>query len=150
LSTFIGDSTYTRAPPNYRSPLRSNNIWNAGNWFWNWGKQDLSWWSYDLWACIGFCFMVYHFLFSMCIHTQAWFLEKSKWAFLTFVKFCLWFLKGGAPTWKVINRTCPANLPISQPTTVDQSSEFSEYYCCIVYLSHISWFTMLGCIKQRG
>jgi hypothetical protein len=25
LSTFIGDSTYTRAPPNYRSPLRSNN-----------------------------------------------------------------------------------------------------------------------------
>jgi hypothetical protein len=24
LSTFIGDSTYTRAPPNYRSPLRSN------------------------------------------------------------------------------------------------------------------------------
>ena len=26
LSTFIGDSTYTRAPPNYRSPLRSNNL----------------------------------------------------------------------------------------------------------------------------
>jgi len=26
LSTFIGDSTYTRAPPNYRSPLRSNNM----------------------------------------------------------------------------------------------------------------------------
>jgi hypothetical protein len=25
LSIFIGDSTYTRAPPNYRSPLRSNN-----------------------------------------------------------------------------------------------------------------------------
>ena len=24
LSTFIGDSTYTRAPFNYRSPLRSN------------------------------------------------------------------------------------------------------------------------------
>jgi hypothetical protein len=24
LSTFIGDSTYARAPPNYRSPLRSN------------------------------------------------------------------------------------------------------------------------------
>jgi len=24
LSTFIGDSTYTRAPPTYRSPLRSN------------------------------------------------------------------------------------------------------------------------------
>ena len=26
LSTFIGDSTYTRAPFNYRSPLRSNNV----------------------------------------------------------------------------------------------------------------------------
>jgi len=25
MSTFIGDSTYTRAPPTYRSPLRSNN-----------------------------------------------------------------------------------------------------------------------------
>jgi hypothetical protein len=25
LSTFIGDSTYTRAPPTYRSPLQSNN-----------------------------------------------------------------------------------------------------------------------------
>jgi hypothetical protein len=25
LSTFIGDSTYTRAPPTHRSPLRSNN-----------------------------------------------------------------------------------------------------------------------------
>jgi hypothetical protein len=24
MSTFIGDSTYTRAPPTYRSPLRSN------------------------------------------------------------------------------------------------------------------------------
>jgi len=25
MSTFIGDSTYTRAPPTHRSPLRSNN-----------------------------------------------------------------------------------------------------------------------------
>jgi len=29
LSTFIGDSTYMKAPPNYRSPLRSNNKWNG-------------------------------------------------------------------------------------------------------------------------
>jgi hypothetical protein len=26
LSTFVGDSTYTRAPPTHRSPLRSNNV----------------------------------------------------------------------------------------------------------------------------
>jgi hypothetical protein len=28
MSTFIGDSTYTRAPPTHRSPLRSNNMFD--------------------------------------------------------------------------------------------------------------------------
>ena len=41
LSSFIGDSTYTRAPPNYRSPLRSNEGGQIGKHLQN--KDSDSW-----------------------------------------------------------------------------------------------------------